>query len=42
MADNGSCPICGPTLAVPPGSTVPYHRKPGEQGTCPGTGSTAN
>jgi len=42
MADNGTCPTCGQTLAVPPGATVPPHRRPDEQGSCPGTGGTAS
>jgi hypothetical protein len=32
--------VCGQTLALPPGLSVPPHRAPGEQSACPGTGST--
>lgn len=42
MSDYGSCPVCGLTVNVPSGSSVPMHRAPGEQGKCPGSGQTAN
>lgn len=38
MFDDGRCAHCSQVVAGVPGHPTPTHRKPGEQGACPGSG----
>lgn len=40
MPDDSRCPVCGQIVNATVGASAPFHRPPGENGKCPGTGQS--